>query len=95
MKGMLRAHDTFDRTIHLVDSFDGLPKASTPEDVDMWSEMDYLKVPLVRNSPASESRLDAFPVARSLAKIPALTVIISQGAFVEDPSPGIWYSVQK
>lgn len=91
MRGMLRAHGVSERTIHLVDSFDGLPKASTSEDIDMWSEMDYLKVPLVRNSPACEIRLDAFPVARSLAKI---TLYIqcqdtSQGASVEDLSPGV------
>ena len=69
MRGMLRAHGASDRTIHLVDSFDGLPKASTSEDMDIWSEMDYLKVPLVRNAPACEIRLDAFPLARLLAKI--------------------------
>jgi hypothetical protein len=46
MRGLLKAHGVHDRTVHLVDSFDGLPTASTSADSDMWSKMDILKVPL-------------------------------------------------
>ena len=45
-RGVLRALNVRDRTVHLVDSFEGLPKASQPKDRDVWSTMDYLKVPL-------------------------------------------------
>ena len=34
MRGLLKAHGITDRTVHLVDSFDGLPKASTDVDND-------------------------------------------------------------
>ena len=46
MRGLLKAHGITDRTMHLVDSFDGLPKASTNSDEDAWSASEYLKVPL-------------------------------------------------
>lgn len=45
-RGVLRALNVHDRTVHLVDSFEGLPKASQPKDRDVWSKMDFLKVPL-------------------------------------------------
>jgi hypothetical protein len=32
------------RRVYACDSFSGLPKASTPEDSDVWSEMEYLSV---------------------------------------------------
>lgn len=47
MSGLLKAFGDRKRTVHLVDSFEGLPKASTAFDSDKWSKMDYLKVPLV------------------------------------------------
>ncbi len=46
MRGLLKAHGVTDRTVHLVDSFDGLPKNSTGADDDGWSKMEVLKVPL-------------------------------------------------
>ncbi|BDA51663.1 Demethyldecarbamoylnovobiocin O-methyltransferase [Coccomyxa sp. Obi] len=45
MRGVLRVLNIVDRTVHLVDSFEGLPAASTSEDSDTWSTMHYLKVP--------------------------------------------------
>ena len=45
MRGVLKAYNSLDRVIHLVDSFDGLPPASTPEDEDIWSQVNFLKVP--------------------------------------------------
>lgn len=45
MRGVLKAYNIMDRTVHLVDSFDGLPVASTSEDHNGWQRMDYLKVP--------------------------------------------------
>lgn len=45
MRGVLKALNVRDRVVHLVDSFDGLPTASTAEDHNLWIEMDYLKVP--------------------------------------------------
>lgn len=44
MRGVLKAYNSLDRVVHLVDSFDGLPPASTPEDEDIWSQVDFLKV---------------------------------------------------
>ena len=52
MRGLLKAYHSRDRAVHLVDSFDGLPKASTQEDHDGWAAMGLLKVPqevVVRN----------------------------------------------
>ena len=46
MRGLLKAHGITERTLHLVDSFDGLPKASTDADDDSWSVSEVLKVPL-------------------------------------------------
>ena len=46
MRGLLKVHGITDRTVHLVDSFDGLPKASTNSDADVWNVSEYLKVPL-------------------------------------------------
>jgi O-methyltransferase len=45
-KGVLKALDVHDRKVHLVDSFEGLPKASQERDRDVWSEMNFLKVSL-------------------------------------------------
>ena len=45
-RAVLKALRVQDRTVHLVDSFEGLPKASQAKDNDIWSEMDYLKVSL-------------------------------------------------
>ena len=45
-RGVLKALIANDRTVHLVDSFNGLPKASQERDRDVWSEMDFLKVSL-------------------------------------------------
>ena len=44
MRGLLKAHGITDRTVHLVDSFDGLPKASTDADNDSWSVSKFLKI---------------------------------------------------
>ncbi len=44
MRGVLKVFNITDRTVHLVDSFEGLPVASTSEDSDDWSRMSYLKV---------------------------------------------------
>lgn len=57
MRGMLKAYGVSDRAVHLVDSFEGLPHASTAEDHDMWAAMDYLKVPLVRPESPSDVAL--------------------------------------
>ena len=46
MRGLLKAHGITDRTVHLVDSFDGLPKATTDADDDHWATYEVLKVPL-------------------------------------------------
>ncbi len=46
MRGLLKAHGITDRTVHLVDSFDGLPKASTDTDDNIWSTLKVLKIPL-------------------------------------------------
>lgn len=46
MRGLLKAHGITNRTVHLVDSFDGLPKASTDYDEDTWRISKYLKIPL-------------------------------------------------
>lgn len=46
VRGLLKAHGITDRMVHLVDSFDGLPKASTDYDEDSWSSSKYLKVSL-------------------------------------------------
>lgn len=48
MKGLMKAYSITDRTIHLVDSFKGLPIASTMNDTEEWSRIDYLRVSLVR-----------------------------------------------
>lgn len=45
-RGILKALNVHDRKVHLVDSFEGLPKASQAKDRDVWSEMDFLKVSL-------------------------------------------------
>ena len=45
-RGVLKALNVHDRKVHLVDSFEGLPKASQAKDRDVWSEMDFLKVSL-------------------------------------------------
>ena len=45
-KGVLNALNVHDRKVHLVDSFEGLPKASQAKDSDVWSKMDFLKVSL-------------------------------------------------
>lgn len=45
MRGVLKAYNVKDRTVHLVDSFEGLPRASTTEDHNAWEKMDILKVP--------------------------------------------------
>lgn len=45
-RGVLDALNVHDRKVHLVDSFEGLPKASQEKDRDVWSEMDFLKVSL-------------------------------------------------
>ena len=45
-RGVLKALNVHDRRVHLVDSFEGLPKASQEKDRDVWSKMDFLKVSL-------------------------------------------------
>lgn len=45
MRGFLKAYQSKDRNVHVVDSFEGLPKASTGEDNDNWAAMGLLKVP--------------------------------------------------
>lgn len=45
-RAVLKALNVHDRKVHLVDSFEGLPKASQPKDRDVWSKMDFLKVSL-------------------------------------------------
>ena len=45
-RGMLKALNVHGRKVHLVDSFEGLPKASQTKDRDVWSKMDFLKVSL-------------------------------------------------
>lgn len=44
MRGLLKAYQSKDRSVHVVDSFEGLPKASTQEDHDEWAKLDLLKV---------------------------------------------------
>ena len=46
MRGLLKAHGITNRNVHLVDSFEGLPKASTTSDDDFWSQMEILRVSL-------------------------------------------------
>jgi O-methyltransferase len=45
-KAVVEAYAPRSRRVHLVDSFEGLPKSTTPTPVDndLWSRMDYLKV---------------------------------------------------
>lgn len=45
-RGVLKALNVHDRKVHLVDSFEGLPKASQAKDSDVWSDMNFLKVSL-------------------------------------------------
>lgn len=45
-RGVLKALNVHDRMVHLVDSFEGLPRASQAKDRDVWSKMDFLKVSL-------------------------------------------------
>lgn len=55
-RAVLKAHGVEDRTVHVFDSFEGLPKASTGEDSDSWSKMTYLMIPLEE----VQSNFDAF-----------------------------------
>jgi Macrocin-O-methyltransferase (TylF) len=43
-RAILKAFGIIDRHIWLVDSFQGLPKARTPNDHDQWEKQEYLKV---------------------------------------------------
>ncbi|CAF4644510.1 unnamed protein product, partial [Rotaria socialis] len=45
-RAILKALNNNDRHVWLADSFQGLPKARTPNDHDHWSKMEYLKVSL-------------------------------------------------
>ncbi|CAF3284966.1 unnamed protein product [Rotaria socialis] len=45
-RAVLKALNNNDRHVWLADSFQGLPKARTPHDTDIWSKMEYLKVSL-------------------------------------------------
>ncbi len=45
---VLKAHGALHRQVVLVDSFNGLPRASTSRDSDIWSTMDVLAVPQER-----------------------------------------------
>lgn len=45
MRGFLKAYQSKNRIVHLADSFEGLPKASTREDNDGWAAMGLLRVP--------------------------------------------------
>ena len=45
-RAVLKAHAVEDRSVHVFDSFQGLPEASTGEDNDSWSKMTFLMVPL-------------------------------------------------
>ena len=45
-RGIFKALGVRDRKVHLVDSFEGLPKATQEKDNDMWSKMQYLQVSL-------------------------------------------------
>ena len=42
---VLKAHAAFHRQVVLVDSFQGLPRASSNKDTDIWSTMDFLMIP--------------------------------------------------
>lgn len=55
-RAVLKVHGVEDRTVHVFDSFEGLPKASTGEDNDMWSKMTFLMIPL----PVVQSNFEAF-----------------------------------
>ena len=43
-KAVLDAHGVHNRGVHLVDSFEGLPKATQGRDDNSWSKMEFLKV---------------------------------------------------
>jgi O-methyltransferase len=43
-RAVLKALNNTDKHVWLADSFQGLPKPRTKNDVDAWSKMDYLKV---------------------------------------------------
>mmetsp|Transcript_17355 Transcript_17355/g.51926 ORF Transcript_17355/g.51926 Transcript_17355/m.51926 type:complete len:326 (+) Transcript_17355:81-1058(+) len=43
-RAVFAARRVTDRKVHLIDSFAGLPTATTAKDIDMWSQMDYVSV---------------------------------------------------
>ena len=52
-RAILKAFDINDRHVWLADSFQGLPKPRTHNDVAMWSEQGYLRVLRGYNSPTT------------------------------------------